>query len=540
MKPTFALTREDGSLFSWFRLQRSLAEKTGFALLTLERENSPVGPVENDNSICSAMKSSPELASLCGQDCGRAWSLARENGKVVHFRCHAGLNCFSVWIEELQAAVLGGRAFTSTSDYRHFLRSYGKLLSSQNGHCLANVKFCDPRELREAAELISTTGCVYAGDDEQTTQLLNDTFQSQNRVEQREHHLEVVREPLPRSTDGVMEILRDIPAAIDPKGTYNHLLAKVSRLMKAERCSLMILNDRSNELTLEAVLGFGHNLANRVRVKLGEPVAGAVLETGRALLIKDAESDDRVPRASHRNYRRRSFISFPIMLGNKKLGVINLTNRRDDLEYSTEDLMTIETLGPHIALLIDRAEWRRKAEQFQRMSLTDALTGLPNRRYLDERLFEEVERSKRHSTMLSFIIIDIDHFKSYNDLYGHTNADTVLVRTAQTLRRHVRAIDMSSRFAGDEFCIVLPETGLEDATRIAERLRSEISSTEYVSEQGDPMGRVTISIGISCFGPSRQSPLAIIEAADQALYQAKTSGRNCVVVHGVPQVIQNA
>jgi diguanylate cyclase (GGDEF)-like protein len=129
------------------------------------------------------------------------------------------------------------------------------------------------------------------------------------------------------------------------------------------------------------------------------------------------------------------------------------------------------------------------------------------------------------------MIIDIDRFKSYNDLYGHTNADRVLIKTAQTLRRSVRAIDMSSRFAGDEFCIVLPETDARDALQIAERLRKEIGATEFVSEQGGQMGRVTISIGLSSFGLSRQSPMAIIETADRALYQAKTRGRNCVVVY---------
>jgi diguanylate cyclase (GGDEF)-like protein len=168
---------------------------------------------------------------------------------------------------------------------------------------------------------------------------------------------------------------------------------------------------------------------------------------------------------------------------------------------------------------------------FQRMSLTDPLTGLPNRRYLEDRLFEEVERSKRYNTPLSFMIIDVDHFKSYNDIYGHTNADRALSQTALILRRGIRAIDMSARFAGDEFCIVLPETEPVDAACIAERLRLAVSRTEYTSEQGELMGQVTISVGISSFGPSRLSPLAIIETADRALYKAKTLGRNCVAVY---------
>ncbi|HKP11390.1 MAG TPA: GGDEF domain-containing protein, partial [Blastocatellia bacterium] len=127
-------------------------------------------------------------------------------------------------------------------------------------------------------------------------------------------------------------------------------------------------------------------------------------------------------------------------------------------------------------------------------------------------------------------IIDVDHFKSYNDIYGHTNADIVLVKTAQLLRNSIRAIDMSARFAGDEFCIVLPETELDAAARIAERLRRAVSESEFCTETGERMGRVTLSIGVASFSPTRQSPLAIIEAADRALYQAKMRGRNCVGV----------
>jgi diguanylate cyclase (GGDEF)-like protein len=129
------------------------------------------------------------------------------------------------------------------------------------------------------------------------------------------------------------------------------------------------------------------------------------------------------------------------------------------------------------------------------------------------------------------MIIDVDHFKTFNDIYGHTNADIVLIKTAQLLRNSIRAIDMSARFAGDEFCIVLPETQIDAAMRIGERLRRAVGETEFRAETGERMGRVTLSIGISSFGPARQSPLALIESADRALYQAKTRGRDCVALY---------
>ena len=187
-------------------------------------------------------------------------------------------------------------------------------------------------------------------------------------------------------------------------------------------------------------------------------------------------------------------------------------------------------MAPQLALIIDRTEWFKKAEQYQQMSLTDALTGLPNRRYLEERLFEEVERSKRHGTPLCFMLIDIDHFKKYNDIYGHTNADLVLMKTAAILRRSVRAIDMPARYAGDEFCIILPETDIQAASFIAERLCREVRQTEYHSELGELMGQGHAQHRRFVFWRPRQTPHSIIETADRALYQAKMLGRNRVAI----------
>jgi diguanylate cyclase (GGDEF)-like protein len=331
------------------------------------------------------------------------------------------------------------------------------------------------------------------------------------------------------------EFLRGTASALESQKVYPSLLEKFSAIMKAERSSLMLLNQESGELTLEAALGADLESLAPIRVRLGDAIAGAVLASGTPLVVRDAENDPRVPRARPSRYKSNSFICYPITLGLRKIGVLNLTDRSDGVPYENDDLMMLDVMAPHLALIIDRTEWAKKAEAFQQMSLTDPLTGLPNRRYLQDRLFEEVERSKRYNTPLSFMIIDIDRFKNYNDVYGHTNADRVLVKTAQIIRGSLRAIDMSARFAGDEFCVVLPETELGDAARIAERLRTGVCESEYTSEQGDPMEAVTISIGISSFSASRQSPLKIIETADRALYQAKSRGRNCVAIYEDPQ-----
>ena len=525
----------DNSLAVWLRLQKSLADKNSIALTTLSRDGAVIGRIENDNSICRAMRISAEHAPLCAADCGAAYSNAIAAGKQFDFTCHAGLHCFAipVAIDQKQLVILGGRSFASTSEFAEFLRGYGEMAAVESGECLKNIKFIDGRELNESADLVRSTASYHFQSAGKSEQLASDARGSATLLDAQ---LEIVRltdqlESRRRSIGQFYEFLRGISSTLDSQKVYYSLLEKFSEMMKAERSSLMILNQETNELALEAALGAGPESETPIRVKLGESIAGSVLLSGTPLVVRDVDSDSRIPRDRPGSYKTKSFISYPITLGMRKVGVINLTDRTDGVPYENEDLMMLEMVAPHLALIIDRTEWAKKAETFQQMSLTDPLTGLPNRRYLQDRLFEEVERSKRYNTPLSFMIIDVDRFKSYNDIYGHTNADRVLVKTAQLLRGSIRAIDMSARFAGDEFCIVLPETELGDAARIAERLRKTISETEYTTEQGERMGQVTISTGISSFSGSRQSPLAIVETADRALYQAKTLGRNCVAVY---------
>lgn len=529
-------TSPDNALTVWLRLQKSLAEKNSISLCTLNQDGAVIGRIENDNSICKALRVSPDHSPLCAADCASAYDNAVDAGQRVEYTCHAGLRCFAVpvTISNKQLVILGGRAFTSTSEYTDFLQRYEDLDAVATGECLKNIEFLDSRELREAADLVDSTASYhFQGASKMTAQPSEIT---QATPELMDAHLEIIRltdqlESRNRSIAQFYDFLRSITSSLDSQKVYHAVLAKFSEIFKAERSSLMILNEESNELALEAALGAHPESSAAIRLKMGEGIAGAVLASGSPLVVRDVDTDERVTGVRAGHYKSRSFISFPIMLGPRKIGVINLTDRKDGLPYENEDLSLLEMMSPHLALIIDRTEWHRKAEAYQQMSLTDPLTGLPNRRYLEERLFEEVERSKRYDTPLAFMIIDVDHFKSYNDLYGHTNADIVLLKTAQILRNSIRAIDMSARFAGDEFCIVLPETELAAAASIAERLRAAISNTEYLSEKGELMGQVTLSIGVSSFSPTRQSPLSIIETADSALYQAKTRGRNCIAVY---------
>lgn len=175
-----------------------------------------------------------------------------------------------------------------------------------------------------------------------------------------------------------------------------------------------------------------------------------------------------------------------------------------------------------------RNEAEKRAETFKVMAITDALTGLANRRYFELRVGEEQARAERYGLELTCLMIDIDRFKSINDTYGHGVGDMVIAEVARVIRDNTRTVDIAARYGGEEFVVILPETGLDRAVTIGERIRDTVEKMDL----GEGKPRVTTSVGVaSGIGAD------LVENADKALYEAKRGGRNRVEkrTHQVPQ-----
>lgn len=157
-------------------------------------------------------------------------------------------------------------------------------------------------------------------------------------------------------------------------------------------------------------------------------------------------------------------------------------------------------------------------------SLTDKLTNLYNYGYFTKRITEEISRADRYKHPVSLIMADIDHFKQYNDTHGHQKGNQVLVKLAQIIMENKRLADIAFRYGGEEFCIILPETG-EDAQELAERLRQKVEKEEFPGN-----AKITISAGVSYY-PYKDKSIGLVEGADMALYEAKGKGRNRVCVY---------
>jgi len=174
------------------------------------------------------------------------------------------------------------------------------------------------------------------------------------------------------------------------------------------------------------------------------------------------------------------------------------------------------------------ARLRSGREELQRLSLTDDLTGLYNRRYLMETLATEVRRSRRLQHSFAILIADIDHFKQYNDTVGHLAGDEMLRRVAHVLRESTREVDCVARYGGEEFVVMLPETGVDEAAETAERIRDRVAREALAG------GTITLSVGVAEFPTHGDTPESVISSADAALYQAKREGRNRMVRAGAP------
>jgi diguanylate cyclase (GGDEF)-like protein len=173
-------------------------------------------------------------------------------------------------------------------------------------------------------------------------------------------------------------------------------------------------------------------------------------------------------------------------------------------------------------------ELEEKNRALERLSVSDGLTGLYNHRHIHGLLHEEFERVKRTGDLLTIAMFDLDHFKSVNDTYGHQAGDRVLQEVAGILRENAREMDRFGRYGGEEFLVMLPETGIDDGTVFVERVRRDVARRPFDIGRAEPL-HMTVSAGVACCGHETETPDALVRRADEALYAAKAAGRDRVV-----------
>jgi two-component system cell cycle response regulator len=334
-----------------------------------------------------------------------------------------------------------------------------------------------------------------------------------------------------------------------------------SSLVRARGALLMLVSSDGTELYAAVARNVPDVIAGGVRPAaagpLGrgpgraatQPLPGLVLAPGRGLLGHVFESgvaqrlrldggiDNLAVQPLPEEPRATSVIAVPLRAGGKVLGALGLYDRRHESlgsgAFDDQDLVTLHTFAAQAGVAVDNVVLHQEA---QRLSITDGLTGLWNYRYLSMALTREVERAIRFGRPLAVLMLDLDRFKSINDRYGHQWGDSVLIEVARRVAGEIREVDVLARYGGEEFACVLPETDLEGARSMAERIRRSIGQHHFpggpsvIDPELPTSPSVTVSVGVAVYPHHGTTTANLLRAADAALYEAKRAGRDTVRV----------
>jgi len=319
---------------------------------------------------------------------------------------------------------------------------------------------------------------------------------------------------------GVARIGDTLSATHDLDRILTVVLETAMASTRARAGAVLLLGADRTELELAVSQGLEERgVAPDLRLPLGVGVAGRVARSGDALRGR-VGTGDLLPALGEPD--ATTLLAVPLKSSTTVIGVLTLYDRADGEPFDEADLATLRTFTSQATVAVDNVVLHEEA---RRLSITDGLTGLWNYRYFTMTIGKEIERAARFSRPLALLLLDLDHFKLVNDVYGHQRGDAVLVELAGRVRAQVRDVDTVARYGGEEFVVILPETDEEGAVQAAERIRSAVKRRPF-GEPGEAPLEVTVSVGVAVFPTHGAGSSSLLRRADEALYTAKRSGRD--------------
>ena len=306
-----------------------------------------------------------------------------------------------------------------------------------------------------------------------------------------------------------------------PDALCRFVLSRLGRALGAQRASLMLLDDARTALFVKAARGMDPSLVGRVRIAMSGGLAGRAASLGRVMAGRAAVGGPR-------SYAGSAYVLLPLGRGGRCEGVVSLTELPADAVPLDADLRALRRMADRAGHALSAA---RRIEQAEVLSATDELTSLPNRRSFEKALHREMERCRRAGTALAVALLDIDHFKSLNDRFGHPAGDRVLVQVARRIASAFRETDLVSRWGGEEFAVLLPalaEGTVSEAVTAVERARVAVAGKPLTLGPGLPCPVASISGGVALFPMHGTDASELLRRADEALYEAKRTGRDRV------------
>jgi diguanylate cyclase (GGDEF)-like protein len=320
------------------------------------------------------------------------------------------------------------------------------------------------------------------------------------------------------------QLTRSLTSSFDLDTILRTILEHMERIIEAELWTLLMLDEATQELYYAIAAGGEQAALGDLRVKVGEGVAGWVAQHGETLIVPEAEHDPRVRNEYPSKPRKvRSVIAMPVRGRKGTHGVIEILNPRSD-QMTDYTIAILHILADHAAIAIENAH---DVARIQQLTITDDCTGLYNVRYLYDVLGTEIDRYHRLQTPVSLAFLDLDHFKLVNDIHGHLVGSELLSRVGQRIQELSRKQDWCFRYGGDEFVILMPETGTEGALAQAITLNRALMTTCFHMKNGLEL-RVSASVGVATAPADGATVHAIVGIADTRMYAVKASGRGAV------------
>jgi diguanylate cyclase (GGDEF)-like protein len=325
------------------------------------------------------------------------------------------------------------------------------------------------------------------------------------------------------------DVAKALTSSLDLDIILETLMQKMAAYFEPATWALVMLDESSGEPRYASPVEPDFQRLNDVRLKTKQSLAGWVIETGEALVISDLRADPRIDEttASMMMAADCSVVCLPVRTVNSIFGVIQLMGI--DVHVYDHNELFLRTIADYAAIAIENA---RAVRRIQELSITDDCTKLYNQRHLFTVLDEEVHRSARFGYEFSLLFLDLDHFKTVNDQYGHIVGSKLIGMVGHCLRENLRLIDAAFRYGGDEFAILLPQTSRDSALFVARRISRAFHNREWRPEENISL-QLRASIGVAAYPHDATTPQEIVQRADESMYQVKQSGRDNIAITGL-------
>jgi len=319
------------------------------------------------------------------------------------------------------------------------------------------------------------------------------------------------------------DVAKALTSSLDLDSILQTIMEKMAEYFRPDTWSLLMVDEVHNELYFAIAVGDAAEALKDVRLKVGEGIAGWVAKNGEQLIVPDVYTDARFAKRIDEvtQWETRSIICIPLNSKHRVLGVIQLVNV-DMKGFGDPEIFFLQALCDYAAIAIENS---RSVEKIQELTITDDCTGLYNARHLYKTLETEVYRSSRFGYEFSVLFIDLDHFKQVNDTHGHLVGSKLLAEIGYLVKAQLRLIDYAFRYGGDEFVVLLPQTGKDQALTVAKRLRDALRVSMFCKEEGLNLN-VRASIGLATYPHDAKSPHDVIRQADEMMYLVKNTTRD--------------